>query len=219
MELLDDIMVEYTPYESEVIYSGQYPDMIEFTNLCETSIQVEQGQGKISKYGEPLQSRGFSKCFGLIIRNQLNLESALFHVDDIDLTHTHTPVVGELLRKYVDSLNIDSFERKSLFDAMDEIIHYGLPEFDGGMKRKEFQSRMEELNENGIIQARIIRGDNSHDVKNRIVGSLLGYLGIPVVEDLIVNTGRKHWAVVYKPNESKIYIDVRDQKKLLKFNF
>ena len=212
-------MTAYTPHGPEVSYTGQYPDMVEFEKPWETSIQVGQGQGKISKDGKPLQSEGFGKCFGLILRNRSNLESALFHVDDIDLTHKQTPAVDELMRNYVNSLDIDSAEKDELLAAIDDITHYRCPQNYGRMKRDDFQLRMKELNSGGIIQARFIRGDSSRDMKNRVVGSLFGYLGIDVMDDLVANTGRQHWAVVYKPNESGIYVDARNHKKVLKFTF
>jgi hypothetical protein len=193
--------------------------MAEFEKPWESTVQVGQGQGKISKEGKPLQSEGFGQCFGLILRNRSNLESALFHVDDIDLTHKQTPTVEELMRNYVTSLDIDSSEREDLIAAIEDITHYRCPQNYGRMNRGNFQLRMEELNSDGIIQARFVRGDDSRDVKSRIVGSLLGYLGVNVMDDLTVNTGRQHWAMVYKPNEAGIYVDARNQKKVLKFTF
>lgn len=212
-------MSVYTPYESETSYKEQYPDMVEFEKPWETSVQVSQGHGKISKDSKPLQSEGFGQCFGLILRNQSNLESALFHIDDIDLTYKQTPIVNELMRNYVVGLNIDPTEKEILLTIIDDITEYKCPENYGRMKREAFQSRMEELNSNRIIQARFVRGDCSRDMKSRVVRSLLGYLGIAVVDDLTVNTGEYHWAIVYKPNESRIYIDARNQKKLLRFTF
>lgn len=71
--------------QRQVSYTGQYPDMIEFAKPWECCIQVGQGSGKLSLDRKPLQSEGFSKCSGLILKNGANLESALFHVDDFDL--------------------------------------------------------------------------------------------------------------------------------------
>ena len=217
-------MTAYTPHELEVSYTGQYPDMVEFEKPWETSIQVGQGQGKVSKDGKPLQSEGFSKCFGLILRNSSNLESALFHVDDIDLTHRQTPIVDELIRNYVDSLDLDPREKNRLLELVSAATRYWNPNsfadrgYNGG-ERQYLKDRMTELNSEETIQACFIRGDDSRDVRSRIVDCPLSYLGVNVVDDLVVNTGRQHWSMVYKPNEARIYIDARNQKRVLKFTF
>lgn len=102
---------------------------------------------------------------------------------------------------------------------MTDITHYRCPQNYGRMRREQFQVRMEELNREGIIRARFVRGDLSRDVKSRVVGSLLVFLGIKVVDDLVVDTGAYHWSMVYQPRESLILIDARKQKKVLSYTF
>lgn len=206
----------YTPALQEVSYTEQYPDMMEFTNPWENCEQVGQGGAKVSLEGKPLQSDGFGRCFGLILRNQSNLESALFHVDDTDLTHEQTPAVDKLMRSYVSSLEFDGSEKEVLLAVITDITKY---EYPTAMKREQFQSRMEELNAGGIIQARFVIGDASRDVRGRIVGSLLGYLGVKVVDNLRVNTGEYHWGMVYKPKEAVVLVNARKQKKVLSYTF
>jgi hypothetical protein len=212
-------MTTYTIPKSEVSYNDYYPKIIEFEKPWETSIRVGQGKGCISKMGIPFQSEGFSKCFGLILRNRSNLESALFHVDDIDLNHNQTPIIEELMKNYITHLNIDYTEKNKLLGAITDITHYNYSHNYEKITRKDFQLRMEQLNSDRTIQACFVRGDESRDIKSRIVGSLLGHLGINVVDDLIINTGKQHWAMVYKPNKSEIYVDAKNQKKVLTFMF
>lgn len=75
--------------------------MIEFQKPWEGCIQVGQGLGKLSLDGKPLQSDGFSKCSGLVLRNGNTQESALFHVDDFDLGIWQTPVIREFITNSV----------------------------------------------------------------------------------------------------------------------
>lgn len=209
-------MAKYAPSESEISYAGQYPDMIEFAKPWESTIQVSQGAGKISNNGQTLQSEGFSRCFGVIMKNSKTLESALFHVDDIDMTYRQTPIVKELFVTHINASNINKEEKEELLVALEYINNYWCPP---NMKREDFQKKMEKLNSDKIIQAKFILGDDSRDVKFRIVDSLFGFLGVDVKEDLRVETGRLHWDVIYKPNESEIYVNARNKKKVLKFSF
>jgi len=212
-------MLNYTPHESEIPYAGDYPNMLEFNRPYETCIEVGEGKGKISKDGKPLISQGFGECSALILRNHSNLESALFHNNHRRLNKEQIPAIEELMRDFLYSLTIGLVERDELVACMEGIVHYANPESHGRMSRQDFQVRMEELNNEGIIQARYVNGDNSIKEMNTTTGRLLDFLGVDVVDDLNVNSGGKAWAVVYKPNESGIYIDVPDQKKVLKFPF
>lgn len=81
---------------SEKKYSGQYPDMIEFEKPWESTIQVGQGRSYISTNGKPLQSEGFSKCPALVVKNRLTYETALFHIDDIDLSPQQEKTLAQI---------------------------------------------------------------------------------------------------------------------------
>ena len=207
---------KYTPALEEVSYIGQYPNLLEFEKPWEKCIQVGQGNGEISLEGKPLQSEGFSKCSGLILRNKSNLESALFHIAEFDLDYKQTPVVAQIMENYINNLSLDVSEKEILLSSARVICKYSYPKT---MKRETFQSRMEELNSSGIMQARFLYGDVSREIGRRIVDSLLSYLGFKLIEDIKVNTGQYHWAAVYYPKESKILIDRRKDKKILSYSF
>lgn len=203
---------KYTTPELEVFYTGYYPDMIEFYKPRETALSVRQGRGSLSKNGKPLQSEGFGTCLGLLLRNRLTLESVLFHIDDIDLNNLQTGLINELMRDYLISLNIEPVEKKNLLAVMEEVTSYERPGKNGRIGRKDFQSRMEELNSREIIQARFIRGDESMNMGKRIVRKLFRFLGVGVLDDLTVRTGWLPWGLVYNPVESNIYFDLRREK-------
>ncbi len=214
---------KYTKPESETSYPGQHPKILEFDRLKDY-IRVGQGYGEISWNEKPLESEGFARCFGIILKNNGNLESALFHVDDIDLRndsyHHQTRVVEELMRNHIYRSIISNKEKNELFETIQYICEYKCPSNYGKMEREEFQERMEELNKNKIIQARFIGGDISRiHCKSRIKGSLFNLLGIHVKRDLLIDTGDIHWDILYKPSEKNIYINSRKQSKVLKFKF
>jgi hypothetical protein len=212
-------MKAYTSPESEIPYTGIYPNMDEFRRPFETGIEVGEGKGGISKDGKPLISQGFGECSALILRNHSNLESALFHNNHHRLNREQIPVIEELMKDFLYSLNISSVERDELVTCMEDIVHYADPKNHGVMSRQDFQVRMEELNNEGSIQARHVYGDNSIKKKNTTIGRLLCFLGVDVMDDLIVNPGEASFGVAYRPNESRIYVDLPEQKKALKFHF
>lgn len=199
-----------------VSYTGEYPKMPEFERPWEVCMQVGQGSGKLSLDRRPLQSEGFSKCSGLILKNESTLESALFHIDDIDLGVEQTPVVRQFITDYINSLDLDQKVKTSLLSAASDLTKRLYPK---AMKREELQKIMEELNRDGVLKAQYIVGSNSGRSKDRIVGSLLGYLGVGLVDDISVDTGNAHWAVVYKPNDQEIFVDARSQKKVFIYSF
>lgn len=210
---------KYTPHESETSYTGQYPNMSEFEKPWEGCIQVGQGNGKISLDEKPLESEGFSNCVGLILRNKNSLEGALFHIDDIDLScdyyHHQTEVVEHLVKNYLKEKGLSNRER--LFSALHDVCGYWYPK---AMKREKFQEIMEELNKDKIIQARFVGGNSSRTwIKSRIKDSLFGFLGIPIKNDILVDTGIYPWDLLYKPNEEGIYVNSIKQKKVLAFKF
>ena len=165
---------------------------------------------------KPLQSEGFSKCSALILKNEDTLQSALFHIDDIGLKYQQRTVLEEFMINYIDKLAIDQQVKSFLLSTASDIANYLSPK---AMKRKDFQIRMEELNSNGVLKAQYIVGSESRNLKDRIVGELLGYLGLIVEDDILVNTGGSHWSLVYKPNEAQVFVDARSQNKVFIYNF
>lgn len=209
-------MTEYALHISKAPYIGQYPDMPEFEKPWEGCIQVGQGQGALSSDKKPLQSEGFAKCVGLILKNESTLEAALFHIDDFGLNGKQTKVVESFMRDYFVSLGLDPQKEEGLYSALSDICMYYAPQ----MGREEFQKRMEELNREGIIKARFVGGTISGlFVRYGITRDLLGFLGIKILDDIKVDTAEAHWALVYKPKENIIYFNSKSQSKVLSFNF
>src|SRR3989339_926001 len=97
----------YTLALKKVSYSSQYPNGVEFGIPPGGYIYVGQSQGGISPDGQPLQSEGFAQCSALILKNSQTLESALFHIDDINLNYKQTPIVDQLVRNYIAGLDLD----------------------------------------------------------------------------------------------------------------
>lgn len=216
-----EYMEQYSLHESEVSYTGQYPDMPEFEKPWKGCIQVSQGGGGASSIGKPLQSEGFSKCVAMILKNTKTLESALFHIEDIDMNHKQTRIVDEMMRNFLYSLAMPGSEKDNLLSTLDYISKYDCPQNHGGkMSRQEFQAQMEQLNKEGIMQARFISGTNGRScVRNRVEDSLFGFLGVHVKDDIIVGTGNYHWSIVHFPIDNRILIDARNQNKVLSYCF
>ncbi len=197
-------------------YRGQYPGMPEFEKPWEFCIQVGQGRGKLSLDKKPLQSEGFSKCSGLVLKNETSGASALFHIDDFDLRGEQTPVIQDFIANYIESLDMNPEKKSSLLLAARDVAKYMYPKT---MRREVFQQRMEELNRDGVLKAQYVAGSDSRNIKDRIMRSLLSYLGIKAVNDIVVDTGEHHWALVYKPKEAQVLVDVRRDKKVLVYDF
>jgi len=87
------------------------------------------------------------------------------------------------------------------------------------LERTNFMNRMTELNAGGVIKACFIRGSVSRDVESRVMEELLNHFGITAPTTILVDTGSVHWGILYKPEESAIFVDVRKDNKLLKFTF
>lgn len=214
--MVKDKMTEYTPYISDVAYTGQYPDMPEFEKPWEGCIQVGQGNGRISSDKRPLQSEGFAKCAGLILKSESNLEAALFHIDELGLNHRQTEVVESFMRDYFASIGLDPKNEAELYSALSDVCRYYIPK----MGREQFQKRMEELNREGTIKARFVGGTISRlFVRDNITRDLFGFLGIQILDDIIVDTSELHWALVYRPEEKRVYVNSKSQNKVLLFNF
>jgi len=208
----------YTQPISEESFRGKCPPILEFSNPWETScIQVTQGNGEISKCGRIIQSAGFADCFGILLRNTNNLETALFHVDYTEFNREQRKVVGEFIELYLRKLNISSKEKKKLRFANAEVMRGLYPGNYGNLAG--FQKRMEELNGNKTIQARFIYGTMSEDIKDRITESFFNFFGIHVKEDLVINSGNHYWSMLYKPKTDEIlaYADSKNKLKTFKF--
>lgn len=106
--------------------------------------------------------------------------------------------------------------KNSLLLASLDVAKYMYPKT---MSREQFQKRMEELNRDGVLKAQYVAGSDSRDIKDRIMRSLLSYLGIKAVGDIIADTGDVHWALVYRPKEEQVLVDVRSQKKVFIYSF
>lgn len=93
----------YTQPDNAIRYSGQYPHIPELEKPWELTEQVGQGRGKVSAFGKPLQSEGFSKCNALIIQDTEGDSAALFHVEEFDLTRQQIDRLDDLPvgREYV----------------------------------------------------------------------------------------------------------------------
>jgi hypothetical protein len=164
---------EYSLPLEEYSYIGRYPPDLRFEKPWEVCIQVGQGSGKRSNDGKPLQSEGFSKCTALIIQNADTQEAELFHIDDIDLSHTQS----ELLYKLSDGNYIGRFVRGSLSREVSERI--GQSNY---FKKPFSDSRR-----------------------------------INMAEDFVVNTGNKHWAIVYDPKSHSVSVQSKELGKVLFF--
>jgi hypothetical protein len=209
-----------TKPESELSYAGQYPDMTEFEKPWESAIRVNQGSGDVSYDGTPLQSEGFSKCIALLLRNETNLDSAMFHIDDLDLggwDGSQIKVMREYMNRYISSFDMPRKEKEDILVANHDVTTYSYPR---SMSRETFKKKMEELNSDTEIKAAFVVGTNGRGfVADRVRGSLLNYLGIDAGDNINVDTGHFHWANVYKPNESNIYVQSKSLEKVLIFRF
>jgi len=214
----------YTLALKKVSYSSQYPNGVEFGIPPGGYIYVGQSQGGISPDGQPLQSEGFAQCSALILKNSQTLESALFHIDDINLNYKQTPIVDQLVRNYIAGLDLDQTEKETLPNLISAAARFwNLKTFTdrpyGEKERQAFKARMAELNHEGALKACFILGDTSRDVKGRVMGELLSYFGIDAVEEIIVKTGQYHWGIAYKPQESTVLVNAEKQKKVLSYLF
>lgn len=214
----------YTLALKKVSYSSQYPNWVEFGLPQGGYVDVGQAQGGISPDGKPLQSDGFAQCSALILKNSQTLESALFHIDDINLNYKQTSIVGQLVINYVAGLDLDPTEKETLPPLISVAARFwNLKTFtDRPYEEKErqaFKARMTELNHEGTIKACFIGGDASRDVKSRVMGELLSYFGIDTAEEIIVKTGQYHWGMAYKPQESTVLVDAKKQKTVLSYLF
>lgn|SRR3989338_7347545 len=217
-------MTVYFPSISETLYSGDYPDMIEFRKPWESCIQVGQGRGNISSDGKSLQSEGFGKCCALILKNAKTSESALFHIDDINLNEKQTPIVEQVMQNYIESLHLSDEEKRRLLAlASGASRFWNVTGFTqkpySGIERDVFISKMRELNSDSTMRACFVMGDVSRDIEHRVMGELLNNFGIHTSTNILVQTGAVHWGILYKPAESVIIVDSRKYKKSLNFSF
>jgi hypothetical protein len=215
----------YTPHITEISSGGQHSNWPSSGISHGSYIFVGQGEGCLSSDGKPLKSEGFYTCSALIIKNTKSLESALFHLDNYRFNYKQTSVVEILVMNFLASLDLDSAEKDSLADLVSAATHYwNKRKFTGGKynlaEREAFKSRMAELNNDGTIRACFILGDSS----NRNIGYIvrkefLDDLDIGVEKEIFISTGDSHWGTVYRPHDSTVLINLREQKKVLSYSF
>ncbi|MBS3094288.1 hypothetical protein J4474_01350 [Candidatus Pacearchaeota archaeon] len=214
----------FTPHKAEFSYRTQYPNWADFGIPSGSSIYVNQGRGNISSDGKPLRSDGFGQCSALILKNTQTLESALFHLDNIDVEDKQTPIVEQLMHNYIKSFNLSKKKRERLLELASAASRYWCSgfrneRFYSGRERNFLKTRMAELNEDKKIKACFVNGNRSYDRKKRIVGDFLIYFGLNNPKNIFVDTGDYHWDIAYKPDESTILVNSRKQKKVLSFDF
>ena len=216
-------MIEiYTPAIKAVPYLEQL-DICNFERPPEGYIYVNQDHGKISQNGQPLASEGFSSCSGLVLRNSRTLESALFHLEGIDMSDNQRPIAAQFVINYMMGQGLDEREKQELI----LLIHAASRDWNkisSDMReyprqvRENLKSRMKQLNQDNPIKACFVRGEESLDRKNRI-SEFLDYFGITSIEDILIETERSHWHMAYKPKESMILVNSKSQRKILSFPF
>jgi hypothetical protein len=214
----------HTAWISEAQYSGQYPDMPEFETPWTCTLQAGQGQGRISADGTPLQSEGLGHCSILLLKNFSTLETALFHSDDWNLNYHQTPLVAQLVHNYIKSQHLPASETDRLIELSAAATRYwnimDLRDKHYSQEERDYlRARMAELNRDRCLKACFVYGDVSRQVKAIVERELLEGLGIMDSEEILVNTGEVHWAIVYKPKESLVLVDARLRDTMLGFNF
>jgi len=202
---------------SEINYVGDYPDMPEFSTPWEVkAVQVGQGSSGRSFNGEALESEGFSKCSALIIKNSGTNESALFHIDELDLGDRQVGTFRTVVDNFIEMSNVETTKKEQLKTAAGEVSRYLNPK---NIRRDELAEELKKINQNKTLTAAYIVGNDGRDIQDRLEKSLLEYLGIPIVLKKVIDSGRMHWAIVYKPDVGKIYIDLRSKKKVAVLDF
>jgi hypothetical protein len=217
-------MTHYSQPESEFLYAETYPDMVEFHKPWDCCVRVGQGRGGISSDGKPLLSEGFGLCAALIIKNVQTSESSLFHIDEWNLSERQTPVVEQMIHNYIGGLSLSDEERERLLCLASGASRYwNLKNFSNKpytmLETTDFRNRMRELYVDGTIKVCFVRGGVSRDIDSIVMRELLNNFGITNSTNILVDTSNVHWGVLYKPQESTIFVDARKDKKLLTFSF
>ncbi len=208
-------MITYTKLEAEFPYDGQYPNMEDFIPSWERHIYVHQSYGGISLDHAPLSSEGFSRCSALILKDTTTLESALFHIDNWQLSHRAQPTFEEFMRHSIYALTPAPKQAKELLEKAKAVIyHQAQP-----ATRMKFKEEIETLNPQRTVKAQFVFGSESRIVRDLVKRELLDYFAIDVLQDIFVDSGRQHWSVFYNPENSDLFVDARSQKKVLKFRF
>jgi hypothetical protein len=215
---------QYTPHIAEVSYTTQYPDWATFGIPSGSYLYVAQAQGGITTSGKPLQSEGFGQCSALILKNRETLESALFHIDDINLNYKQTPIVDTMMQNFVSSLKLDQDEKNKLSVLVSAATRFWNPmsftDRNYSMSEREsLKTRMIELNQDATIMACYVTGDISRDLSFRINEELFRNLGIVINDHIKVKTDQLHWGLTYDPQNSTLLIDARKQNKVLSYRF
>ncbi len=208
-------MITYTKPEAEFSYTKQFPKMEELIPTWNKSKYVHQGCGGISSDKAPLYSEGFSRCSALILKDTTTLESTLFHIDNWQLSHRAEPTFEEFMRHSIYALTPDARQVKELLEKAKSVIyHQAQP-----ATRTKFREDMETLNHQRTIKAQFVFGSESREVRDIVKRELLDYFAIDVLQDIFVDSGRQHWSVFYNPENSDLFVEARNQKKVLKFSF
>jgi len=133
-----------------------------------------------------------------------------------DSRRKQTIVVQDLLERYLLSISIPEKERELLLFTIKEICNYQYPT---KIKREECREKMARW-VNGQIQARFVSGtEGRYAVGERVYKDFLSNLGIFLKPLIVVDSGKFHWGVVYRPKEKRIFIQTDNQKKLFTFLF
>jgi hypothetical protein len=192
--------------------------LYEFNKLWETGIYVETGGGSISRKGISLCSGTFSQCTGLILMNRANLESALFHINDLDINEDQGEIVNEFITDYINGLDLKTHEKKIICSAVNYVTKFDNSGQYGFIGERELKDKMQKLNQDGIIQAKFIYGDaSSSRTRDRTVKFLLDSLGVKIDKDIPVRA--RWWEMIYHPNDSKIYVRQTHSDKILESIF
>lgn len=79
---------------------------------------------------------------------------------------------------------------------------------------------LSQLTQGSKFDVLFLRGTISRDLRVRITGSRYFPDNVSVhrvLKDIEFDTGEQHWDIVYKPNERRVYLNSRSQKKVLVF--
>ncbi len=210
-------MIPYTKPEAEFDYQEQYPDTLLSTQISSWDRRryVNQSCGRISSDKAPLYSEGFSRCSALLLKDTTTLESALFHIDDWQLSDRAEVTFEQFMRHSISARTQDQREAEKLAERAKAVIyHQAQPS-----TRTRFREEIGALNRERTIKAQFVFGSQSRIVRDIVKRELLDYFAIGPEEDIFVDSGRQRWSVFYNPENSSLYVDARSQKKVLKFSF
>lgn len=208
-------MIIYTKPDAEFPYEGLDPNINEFIPSWERRRYVNQGYGRISTDKAPLYSEGFSQCSALLLKDTTTLETALFHIDNWQLSDRAEVTFEEFMKHSIYALTQDQRQAEELCDRAKSLIYQQADP----AERLKFQEEMEKLNNSRRVKAQFIFGSQSRMVRNSVSRDVLTHFAINPNKDIFIESGQKHWHVFYNPENSDLFVDARSQKKVLKFRF